>query len=137
MHGNLLSYYNWRRGRTSGRTDHADLARTRRGSRPTCSSCCRATASRRTPWHRCRVRRRSRRVVRLHRATTSSAWNTISRQMTFAKRTSEGPFLLNAVGASTYRLIRTLVSPDKVTDVSFEEIVEKAKTHFNPKPSLA
>ena len=35
--------------------------------------------------------------------------------------------LLNAVGASTYRLIRTLVSPDKVTDVSFEEIVEKAK----------
>ena len=43
--------------------------------------------------------------------------------------------LLNAVGASTYRLIRTLVSPDKVTDVSFEEIVEKAKTHFNPKPS--
>ena len=43
--------------------------------------------------------------------------------------------LLNAVGASTYRLIRTLVSPAKVTDVSFADIVEKARAHFNPKPS--
>ena len=43
--------------------------------------------------------------------------------------------LLNAVGASTYRLIRTLVSPAKVTEVSFDEIVTKAKAHFNPKPS--
>ena len=43
--------------------------------------------------------------------------------------------LLNAAGASTYRLIRTLVSPDKVTDVSFANIVGKAKAHFNPKPS--
>ena len=43
--------------------------------------------------------------------------------------------LLNAVGSSTYRLIRTLVSPDKVTDVSFTNIVGKAKAHFNPKPS--
>ena len=42
---------------------------------------------------------------------------------------------MNAVGVSTYRLIRTLVSPDKVTDVSFADIVQKAKGHFNPKPS--
>jgi hypothetical protein len=27
------------------------------------------------------------------------------------------------------------VSPDKVTDVSFANIVGKAKAHFNPKPS--
>ena len=43
--------------------------------------------------------------------------------------------LLNAVGASTYRLIRTLVSPSRVTDFTFKEIVEKAQGHFSPKPS--
>ena len=43
--------------------------------------------------------------------------------------------LFSAVGASTYRLIRTLVSPDKVTDFTFTSLVEKARTHFNPKPS--
>lgn len=44
--------------------------------------------------------------------------------------------LFNAVGASTYRLIRTLVSPSKVTDLSFADIVERARAPFNPKPSL-
>ena len=43
--------------------------------------------------------------------------------------------LLTAVGPSTYRLIRTLVVPAKVTEVSFDEIVAKAKAHFCPKPS--
>ena len=45
--------------------------------------------------------------------------------------------LLSAVGALTYRLIRTLVSPDKVTDFTFTftSLLEKARTHFNPKPS--
>ena len=41
--------------------------------------------------------------------------------------------LLTAVGPSTYRLIRTLVAPAKVTEV--DEIVAKAKAHFCPKPS--
>ena len=43
--------------------------------------------------------------------------------------------LLSAVGASTYRLIRTLVSPEKVTDYTFTSLVDKARAHFNPKPS--
>ena len=43
--------------------------------------------------------------------------------------------LLNAVRPSTYRLIRTLASPSKVTDLSFEDIVDKARAHFCPKPS--
>lgn len=43
--------------------------------------------------------------------------------------------LLNAVGPRTYRLIKTLVSPAKVTEVSFEDIVEAARAHFSPKPS--
>ena len=43
--------------------------------------------------------------------------------------------LLTAVGASTYRLIRTLVSPANLSEVSFADIVDRAKAHFNPKPS--
>lgn len=43
--------------------------------------------------------------------------------------------LLNAVGPTTYRLIKTLSLPGKPTDHTFEELVEKVKTHFNPKPS--
>ena len=43
--------------------------------------------------------------------------------------------LLTAVGPATYRLVKTLAIPGKPTDLSFEDIVEKLKTHFNPKPS--
>ena len=43
--------------------------------------------------------------------------------------------LLNAAGPTTYRLVKTLVVPGKPTDLSFDEIVEKVKLHFNPKPS--
>ena len=43
--------------------------------------------------------------------------------------------LLNAVGASTYRLLKTLASPSNLTDLSVEEIVARAKAHFNTKPS--
>ena len=43
--------------------------------------------------------------------------------------------LLNAVGASMYRLRKTLASPSSLTDLSVEEIVARAKAHFNPKPS--
>ena len=43
--------------------------------------------------------------------------------------------LLNAVGPATYRLLKTLVSPAKITELTFEEIVERAAKHFNPKPS--
>ena len=53
--------------------------------------------------------------------------------------TSEGKkraILLNAVGPSTYWLIKTLASPARVTELSFEELVEKASAHFGPKPSL-
>lgn len=43
--------------------------------------------------------------------------------------------LLNAVGATTYRLLKTLASPLQVTDLTFEQLVTRAKSHFNPKPS--
>ena len=44
--------------------------------------------------------------------------------------------LFNAVGPSTYRLIKTLCLPDKPKDYTFEEIVKKLTTHFNPKQSV-
>ena len=43
--------------------------------------------------------------------------------------------LLNAVGPATYRLFKMLVSPAKITELTFKEIVERAAKHFNPKPS--
>ena len=43
--------------------------------------------------------------------------------------------LINAVGPSTYRLLKTLCLLGKPADQSFEEIVECVKKHFNPKPS--
>ena len=43
--------------------------------------------------------------------------------------------LLSGVGASTYRLIKTLSLPGKPKDLSFAEIVERVTSHFNPKPS--
>ena len=50
-------------------------------------------------------------------------------------QTKQRAILLNAVGPSTYRLLKTLASPAQVTDLTFEQIVERAKKHFNPKPS--
>jgi hypothetical protein len=44
--------------------------------------------------------------------------------------------LLNCVGASTYRLIKTLSLPGKPNDLSFADLVKRVKTHFNPKPSV-
>ena len=49
-----------------------------------------------------------------------------------AKRRS---ILLNGVGPSTYRLIKTLALPGSTNDFKFEELVDMVKTHFNPKPS--
>ena len=43
--------------------------------------------------------------------------------------------LLNGVGAPTYRLIKTLALPGTPKDLTFEEIVERVRNHFNPKPS--
>ena len=43
--------------------------------------------------------------------------------------------LLYAIGASTNRLICTLVSLAKVSEVSFRDIVDLAKTYFCPKLS--
>ena len=40
--------------------------------------------------------------------------------------------LLNAVGPSTYRLIKTLSLPETPKDHTFEELVSRVATHFSP-----
>jgi len=44
--------------------------------------------------------------------------------------------LLNGVGPSTYRLIKTLCLPGTPKDFTFSELVARVTTHFNPKPSI-
>ena len=48
--------------------------------------------------------------------------------------TKKRAILLNAVGASTYRLIKTLALPGVPKDFTFEQIVKKVTAHYNPKP---
>ena len=43
--------------------------------------------------------------------------------------------LLYTVGPTIYNFLKMLVSPAKLTDHSFDEIVEKARAYFNPKLS--
>ena len=42
---------------------------------------------------------------------------------------------MNSVGLRMYHLIKALVSPTKVTDISFADIVETVRAHFSPKLS--
>ena len=44
--------------------------------------------------------------------------------------------LLSACGTSTYKLLKTLVAPAELTAKSFAELVELAKEHYTPKPSV-
>ena len=44
--------------------------------------------------------------------------------------------LLSACGASTFKLIQNLVEKDKVNTTSFEDIVAKLKTHYDPETKV-
>ena len=43
--------------------------------------------------------------------------------------------LLHCVGPATYRLIKTLALPGTPRELTFAELVETVKNHFQPKPS--
>ena len=43
--------------------------------------------------------------------------------------------LLAACGASTYKLIRSLVEPDKLNSTPYKDLVEIVKRHYDPTPS--
>ena len=44
--------------------------------------------------------------------------------------------LLSACGASTYKLMCDLVSPEKPKDKTFAQLAEVVKNHLKPKPSV-
>lgn len=43
--------------------------------------------------------------------------------------------LLTCIGLSTYRLLRSLVTPDKPNSKTFKDLVAVLKDNYNPKPS--
>ena len=43
--------------------------------------------------------------------------------------------LLSVCGASTYKLIRSLIDPDKLNSTSYKDLVAKVKEHYDPKSS--
>lgn len=47
------------------------------------------------------------------------------------------PVLLSAIGAKTYVLLRSLVTPTAPKDKSFKDISDALKEHFEPKPIKA
>ena len=44
--------------------------------------------------------------------------------------------LLSMCGVRTYSFIPSSVAPNKVTEFSFEQLVDKVKTHQSPRPSV-
>ena len=47
----------------------------------------------------------------------------------------ECAILLGVCGPCTYKLIRTLLSPNEPKDMSFADIVKQMTDHYQPKPS--
>ena len=43
--------------------------------------------------------------------------------------------LLFCCGTATYSLIQSLVAPQKPSEMSLKDIIDKVKTHYNPRPS--
>ena len=48
----------------------------------------------------------------------------------------ERAILLSTCGAQTYKLVRSLVAPQKPTEFSYSELVKKVSDHYHPKPSV-
>ena len=50
--------------------------------------------------------------------------------------TKKKAILLSTCGPSTYSTIRSLATPDKPTDLKYAALLELAKKHYNPPPSV-
>ena len=46
------------------------------------------------------------------------------------------PIFLSLVGSKTYKLLKNLVTPDKPTAKSFDELTKALKDHYKPEPSI-
>ena len=52
------------------------------------------------------------------------------------KEEKKAPVLLSAIGPRTYRLLRSLVAPEKPKDKTYNEIVSALEAHLAPTPQL-
>ena len=43
--------------------------------------------------------------------------------------------LLSSCGTATYKTIRSIVAPEKLTNMAYAELTKKVREHFSPKPS--
>ena len=73
----------------------------------------------------------------------ASEWDVFAEQLTYYfvvngidDDKKKRAILLSACGTPTYKLLKTLVAPAELTSKSFAELVELAKEHYTPKPSV-
>ena len=50
--------------------------------------------------------------------------------------TKQRAILLSVCGAKTYKLVKSLVSPQRPTDKTYAELVETLNNHHNPAPAI-
>ena len=50
--------------------------------------------------------------------------------------TKQRAFLLSVCGAKTYKLVKSLVSPQKPAEKTYAELVETLNNHYNPAPAI-
>ena len=51
-----------------------------------------------------------------------------------SKEEKKRAILLTAIGPSTFRLLKSLASPKRLEELRFDELVDLAAKHYNPKP---
>lgn len=52
-----------------------------------------------------------------------------------AKATKRRATFLTVIGPGPYKLLRSLISPAKPTDKTYDELVQKLTEHYSPTPS--
>ena len=74
---------------------------------------------------------------------SAAEWDVFAEQLTYyfvangiADADKKRAILLSACGTITYKLMKTLVAPAELTAKSFAELVQLAKEHYTPKPSV-
>ena len=74
---------------------------------------------------------------------SAAEWDVFAEQLTYYfvangidDADKKRAILLSACGTITYKLLKTLVAPAELTAKSFAELVQLAKEHYTPKPSV-
>ena len=74
---------------------------------------------------------------------SAAGWDVFAEQLTFyciangiEDADKKRAILLNTCGTATYKLLKILVAPADLTGKSFDELVQLAREHYTPKPSI-